>query len=212
MLDRVLLVEDDERVARLLTRLLRAGGLDTVHVATKRAAMRAVQSRASWSAFVVDLRLGGPDCDGLDILERIAASYPFKPRVIVSGVLDRAVINRAARHGATFICKPFSADDLQRFAFAALSSSIDDVELRMHVVEWGLVARLTSKQQEVLALAAAGLSREASRVAANVTESTYSSHVAAILARAARRDAPCNDLQGLVIQLLRAARVRPHVE
>jgi two-component system OmpR family response regulator len=64
---RVLLVEDSERLAALVTRLLTTAGHHVRAVATSSAALRAL-SEASFDAAVIDIGL--PDGSGLDVCRR----------------------------------------------------------------------------------------------------------------------------------------------
>ena len=205
---KVLVVEDDHRAARLVGRVLRSKGLEIEHVATKGAALRALRSDASWRAFLIDIRLTPSGCEGLDVLDQVAAQFPTTPRAVISGMLDRSAINRATRHGATFICKPCAGEELARFAEAAMSSSIDDLELRNHVVAWGRSTGLTPKELEVLALLVGGRTRTESCGVSGVREKTLASHIGAILAKAELHGYASENMAALAIRLLRGARAR----
>jgi DNA-binding NtrC family response regulator len=203
---KVLVVEDDERAARLFARMLRAMGLETEHVASKSAALRSLRRAHGWCSFVIDVRLSVHGYEGVEVLEHAALTFPTTPRALVSAHLDRAVINRAQCLGGRFICKPCSVEDLRPFAFESLSSCIEEIELRDHVVGWGLRVEMTAKEQQIIALLASGRSREECRREADVVESTLASHVRSILARACRHGAPDRDIGALVNWLLRSAR------
>jgi FixJ family two-component response regulator len=204
----VLVVEDDERAARIFGRILRSKGLEIEHVATKSAALRALGRDAPWRAFLIDLQLTPSTYERLDVLDRVAAVFPTTPRAVVSGLLNRALINRTACAGATFICKPCSGDELARFAAEAMSSCIDDVELRKHIVEWGRTVGLTPKQQEVVALVVGGRTRTESRDASSVGEKTLASHIGGILAKAEIHGVAAENMAALALWLARGARAR----
>jgi FixJ family two-component response regulator len=207
---KVLLVEDHVHAARVTMRLLRRSGIEVEHVMTKSAALRRLRAQMSWSGFIIDVLLADGE-SGLDVLDHIAAAHATTPRIVVSGVLDRRVINHVQRAGAHYVCKPIQSDILARFAFDALSSCIDDVPLRNHVVAWGWRAKLTAKEQEVLSLnVATGLVRSECRAVMNVSEKTLAAHHRSILAKAAIHGERVADMASLVVALLLGARRERH--
>lgn len=67
---RVLLIEDDVRLAAMVADYLRAAGLDAAHAATGSAGLAELQ-RGAFDLVLLDLML--PDGDGLDVFRRIRA-------------------------------------------------------------------------------------------------------------------------------------------
>lgn len=67
---RVLLIEDDVRLAAMVADYLRANGLDAAHAATGSAGLAELQ-RGAFDLVLLDLML--PDADGLDVFRRIRA-------------------------------------------------------------------------------------------------------------------------------------------
>jgi DNA-binding response OmpR family regulator len=103
---RILVVEDDDRVARGLATALRLAGYDVSRVATAAAAREAPR------ADVVLLDLGLPDGDGLDVLRELSR----RPDTAVIAVTARGEERERVlglRAGADdYVVKPFGAAEL----------------------------------------------------------------------------------------------------
>lgn len=103
---RILVVEDDDRVARGLVTALRAASFDVQRVATAERALNAP------SADVVLLDLGLPDADGIDLLRRLRE----RPQTAIIAVTARSEERdrvRGLRSGADdYVVKPFGVAEL----------------------------------------------------------------------------------------------------
>jgi two-component system, OmpR family, KDP operon response regulator KdpE len=108
---RVLVIEDDNDIRRLITESLRSAGLDVVAAVDASQALRTALARKP-AAVVLDIGL--PDYDGTQFVARWRERRPDAgdvPIVIVSGRPDRREI--ASLLGAAYVCgKPFVVDDL----------------------------------------------------------------------------------------------------
>lgn len=108
---RVLVIEDDTDVRRLITESLTAAGLDVVAAIDGGQALRTALARKP-AAIVLDLGL--PDYDGTQFVTRWRERRPDAtevPIVVVSGRSDRREI--ASLLGAAYVCgKPFEIDEL----------------------------------------------------------------------------------------------------
>ena len=108
---RVLVIEDDNDIRRLITESLRSAGLDVVAAVDASQALRTALARRP-AAVVLDIGL--PDYDGTQFVARWRERRPDAgdvPIVIVSGRPDRREI--ASLLGAAYVCgKPFVVDDL----------------------------------------------------------------------------------------------------
>jgi two-component system nitrogen regulation response regulator GlnG len=108
----VLLVEDDESIAIVITAALEAEGFAVAHCDSI-AGRNALLSQQPYSALVTDVML--TDGDGIESLGAVRAMYPAMPVIIVSArnTLDTAV--RASETGAfEYFPKPFDIDELAR--------------------------------------------------------------------------------------------------
>ena len=108
---RVLVIEDDNDIRRLITESLRGAGLDVVAAVDASQALRTALARKP-AAVVLDIGL--PDYDGTQFVARWRERRPDAndvPIVIVSGRADRREI--ASLLGAAYVCgKPFVVDEL----------------------------------------------------------------------------------------------------
>jgi DNA-binding response OmpR family regulator len=107
---RLLVVEDEERVASFLIKGLRAQGYGVDWVSTGR---QALERAAGDDVGLVILDLGLPDLDGLDVLERLRRRGATVPVLVLSArgrVNDRV---RGLDVGADdYLAKPFAFEEL----------------------------------------------------------------------------------------------------
>jgi DNA-binding response OmpR family regulator len=106
---KVLLIEDEDRIASFLDTGLRAQGYEVERVATGEEGL----VRCSDGADVILLDLGLPDLDGMEVLDRIRQAGVATPIVVLTARSD--VPDRVAglEHGADdYLPKPFDFDEL----------------------------------------------------------------------------------------------------
>ncbi|MPZ15878.1 MAG: response regulator [Chloroflexi bacterium] len=119
---RVLAVEDDVMLGRMLVRLLSTEGYDVVQAVTAREGLRLLQEQDP-DIVLLDLML--PDGDGLDVCRVVReGERANRPVIVVSArtaPLDR---RRAVEAGASsFLSKPFEPDELLRMVNGCLDPS-----------------------------------------------------------------------------------------
>ena len=117
----VLLVEDDDSIAIVITAALEAEGFDVVHCDSVAERDRLLAAR-SFDALVTDVML--TDGDGIESLPSVRALRPDMPVIILSAqnTLDTAV--RASDTGAfEYFPKPFDIDELARTVRQAVGSA-----------------------------------------------------------------------------------------
>ena len=107
---RLLLVEDNEELARLLAQRLQAAGYETDLLTTAAEALAAVTT-TRYAAMVLDLGL--PDGDGLSVLREIRRGEDPLPVLVLTargGLQDRV---SGLRSGADdYLVKPFAFEEL----------------------------------------------------------------------------------------------------
>src|SRR5216117_3478482 len=108
--ERILVVDDDEGLLRLLTMRLSAMGFDVTTSMTGEEAL-AVAKREVFELALTDLRL--PDRDGLSVLEELRLIHPDLPVLLLTA------------HGSI----PNAVEAIQRGAFGYLTKPFDDKEL-----------------------------------------------------------------------------------
>jgi DNA-binding response OmpR family regulator len=109
--DRILLIEDDERIGASLTRALEGNGYRTTWMSNATNGEHAFSSAsAEGDGFdLVLLDLGLPDADGLDVCRRLVALDPLVPVIMLTArdeELDPVIGLDAG--AADYITKPFS--------------------------------------------------------------------------------------------------------
>lgn len=118
---KVLLVEDDESIAIVITAALEAEGFDVERCGSIGERDRLLAS-SSFAALVTDVML--PDGDGIETLGVVRQIQPVMPIIILSAqnTLDTAV--RASDTGAfEYFPKPFDLDELARTVRQAVGNS-----------------------------------------------------------------------------------------
>ena len=117
----VLLVEDDESIAIVITAALEAEGFEVVRCDSIAERDRLL-SQGTFQALVTDVML--TDGDGIETLGAVRALHPSLPIIILSAqnTLDTAV--RASDTGAfEYFPKPFDIDELARTVHQAIGAS-----------------------------------------------------------------------------------------
>jgi two-component system KDP operon response regulator KdpE len=107
---RVLIVDDEPAIRRLLRTILTAQGYRTVEVETGHAAL-SVLARDRIDVLVLDLGL--PDIDGLEVLKRTRCGGSNVPVVVLSSRTDETGKVHALDMGADdYVTKPFGIEEL----------------------------------------------------------------------------------------------------
>jgi CheY-like chemotaxis protein len=121
---RFLIVDDEEGVRELFTRLLRSEGYAVRAVATTRAGLDAV---AEWRPDAILLDYFMPFMNGVGFLNRLRAdeSASRTPVAVITGARDveGALSSECARLGAPVYFKPIGREGLRNLARALLASN-----------------------------------------------------------------------------------------
>ncbi|MEM3697136.1 MAG: response regulator [Candidatus Bathyarchaeia archaeon] len=105
---RILIVDDDENIRKVLTTILEEEGYWVESVETAKAAIEKTK-RKYYNLALIDIRL--PDMEGIELLTRMKDTTPKMRKVIITGypTLQNAIeaVNRGAD---AYIVKPFDMD------------------------------------------------------------------------------------------------------
>ncbi|MEO0603076.1 MAG: ATP-binding protein, partial [Myxococcota bacterium] len=116
---RVLIVEDEAVVARLVARTVGALGHETECCSSLASARAFFDADPLWPQLVLlDLKLG--DGTGLEFFEHARVIRPDLRFVVTSGFAEREAILEFSRAGFPILTKPFSRDDLRNAVTAAV--------------------------------------------------------------------------------------------
>ena len=109
--ERILIVDDEDGMRRLLGRVLTREGYDVTTVGSGADALRQV-SRERFDLVVTDIKM--PEMDGLELLKELKDYEPSLPIIVMTayGTVENAV--QALRLGAyDYIAKPFETDEIK---------------------------------------------------------------------------------------------------
>ena len=176
----VFLVDDDASLRKALTALISSVDLE----------VRAFSTPAEFLAYarpdrpacvILDLRM--PGASGLDVQERLARAGADLPVIFLSGHGDVPVTVRAIKAGALdFLQKPIHDQALLDAIHAALERAreLRRIRTERQRIE-RLVARLTPREREVMALVVEGLSNKLVAGRLNASEKTIKLHRARVM-------------------------------
>lgn len=107
---RFLVVDDELRICRFITRSLEAYGYQVDSAANANAALRLIAAN-DYALIILDLLL--PDLDGYDVLKRVVGANPSQRILVLSAIGDVESRVRCLRLGAVdYVTKPFSIAEL----------------------------------------------------------------------------------------------------
>jgi len=105
---RILIIDDDENIRKVLTTILEDEGYDVESVDTAKKAIERTR-RKFYNLALIDIRL--PDMEGIELLTRMKNTTPKMRKIIITGypTLQNAVeaVNRGAD---AYILKPFDME------------------------------------------------------------------------------------------------------
>lgn len=117
-LPRVLVVDDDPVIAKSFDRVLTSKGYAVITAGDGEEALRKLKNE-SYDVVFTDIKM--PGMDGVEVAERIKASQPWLPVVIITGYGTQANETRAGAAGVSgFLRKPLTPDMIEDSVHMAL--------------------------------------------------------------------------------------------
>ncbi len=146
---KVLVVDDDDAVARVLSRIL--AKMDRGYsVAPSAEEARHLLKEEAFDLMLCDIRLPGES--GMDLIEHVASEYPDTAVIMVSGLDDHRTVEKALEIGAYgYIVKPFKTSEVMINVSSALRRR--NLEMWNRIYSEGLgqmVAERTAKLEQTL--------------------------------------------------------------
>ncbi|MGV9627029.1 response regulator [Streptomyces sp. NPDC003487] len=196
---RIVLADDERMVRTALHAILSAEeDLEVVGEAATGAEAVAVVREVRPDVVLMDVRM--PEVDGIRATERILATLPGPPRIVVVTTFENdSYVYDALRAGAAgFLLKRADADTLVQavrlvahsdtllFPSAVRALAAAHAEARAAPPAW--LTRLTDREREALRLMAAGLTNAEIARRMGVGPATVKTHVASVLAKTGTRD------------------------
>lgn len=128
---RVLVVDDESSLRKVLGDLLRLRGYDPVAVGSAEEALALLQAQA-FAVAIIDLGLqyGGGVMDGIELLRRVRESYPSTECVVLTGAPSQKNAIDAVSAGAFgYLLKPFNLTELVGTLERAIAHRRESAEL-----------------------------------------------------------------------------------
>jgi diguanylate cyclase (GGDEF)-like protein/putative nucleotidyltransferase with HDIG domain len=121
MAERILVVEDEEPIRKIIVSMLRTVNFECHEAADGLEALALLESGDEFSLVLSSLKM--PNLDGLGLLERVKDKYPDIPVVIVTSLYQTSVVLTAMRNGAyDYLLKPFDREQLLNAVRRALEN------------------------------------------------------------------------------------------
>ena len=118
---RILLIDDDSNVREVLLHLLASFGYD-VHTAAEGASGLARFDEGGWDLVLVDVVM--PAMSGWGVVEMIRQRAPPTPIVLITGMNQPAIMQRARDWRLPVIVKPFRSDAIRAIVATALQARL----------------------------------------------------------------------------------------
>jgi len=107
---RILVVDDEDSVCKLVANILRKAGMEVLTAQSGEEALRVLQQN-SCDVVVSDVRMAG--VSGFDLLKQVKAQHQDTAFVVMTGHTDSFSIKDALLRGADeYITKPFKNDEM----------------------------------------------------------------------------------------------------
>lgn len=128
---RVLVVDDESSLRKVLADLLRLRGYDPVAVGSGEEALELVKTQA-FAVAIIDIALkdGGGAIDGIELMRQLKAVHPHTECVILTGLPSQKTAIEAVGAGASgYLLKPFNITELLGTLERALARRRENAEL-----------------------------------------------------------------------------------
>ena len=147
---RILIVDDDENIRKVLTKILEDEGYLVEAVGTAKEAIR-ITKKKFYNLALIDIRL--PDMEGVKLLTKIKDTVPKMRKIIITGypTLNNAI--EAVNKGAdAYILKPFNVDDVLKIISEQLKKQKEEKKYSQEKVAEFIEARVKEIESEKISV------------------------------------------------------------
>ena len=132
---RILVVDDEQHMCDVCTRVLQRGGYDVVATSDPKVAVWTLRSDQRFDLLLTDIKM--PEMSGLDLARIARERDPAIAIIIMTGFASMENLHQSVQRGvADFIFKPFELEHLRLAVDQALNKrSILQDNLRLHALE-----------------------------------------------------------------------------
>lgn len=139
---RVLIVDDENSLRKVLSDLLRLRGFDPIAVGSGEEALEVLAANPA-DVSIIDLALheGGGSMDGMELLRRIRVQYPAIECIVLTGAPSQRSAIEAVTAGAfSYLLKPFNMNELMSSLERALEKrrqhrELDSLQVRAQAAD-----------------------------------------------------------------------------
>ncbi len=131
MMPKILIIEDDLQITKILTLNLKLSGFETENATTINEAWTKINTR-HFDLLLMDIGL--PDGSGLDLCQKVRESGNEVPIVFLSARTDEATVVKGIKNGADdYLRKPFGLEELK----ARLNKFIKKISPNLNTIKFG---------------------------------------------------------------------------
>jgi len=180
---KLLLVEDDVAVFRVLERIV-SRYRPVKHAASFAEAVAELKGRTRFCGFVFDQSLGDRSDGGTELLAIVHRDHATVPAALLTGHIDRNIVNRVASLGAVILSKPVDERALAPFLQRVIAREhgfAKDFTERLDTVTRDF--RFSPREHEICSWFIAGGTREGFLAFSGMADATFKTHVKHILAK-----------------------------
>src|SRR5512143_73223 len=122
MMNRILIVDDEQSMRELLSIMLRKEGFDVVAAANGESAIKAIQSDI-YDLVITDIRM--PQIDGIELLRTVKEVSPETVVIVITAFATTETAVDAMKLGAyDYITKPFKNEEIKLIVHKALEKRL----------------------------------------------------------------------------------------
>lgn len=171
----VYVVEDDKDFRKSVLRLLRTAGFQPLPFDTA-GSFLALEAVKHPSCLLLDVCL--PDCNGMELLQRLDEAGKTLPVIFMTGHGDIPMSVKAMKEGAVdFLPKPFEPQELYRAIHEALSRDTEEVRIEEQRQEaLSRIEMLTPREFEIMRWVITGMLNKQIAGELNISEKTVKVH------------------------------------